>query len=219
MRTLILLVVLSILAFGCQKENPPVASPAVTENSYWPLQKYARWVFSRTVTGATPRDIVLGPKTAEKPAYFPFAKAPNYNYEGLHLNNNGELELVWKYLNGQTQGVLCPKIIPEPGQSWFSTPAYFYLIDDRAGVAIYDSLRFEVYYNRYWESFTIPFDVPKTYYSVADFYIRTQIWHKFEERWEEPVAEQRLFLAKNIGPVVINNGFSSEFLLEARTHY
>jgi len=215
-----LLVTLGIIIFyGCKKDSPPVQTAKTIENSYWPLQKYARWIFSRTVSGSSTRDIVLGPKTVEKPDYFPFAKAPTVNYEGLSLNENGDLELIWKYLNGKTKGVLCPRILPEPGQRWYSTPAYIYLIDDRAGLAIYDSVRFEVYYNRFWETYTIPFDIPKTYYSVADFYIRTQIWHKFEERWEEPIQEQRLFLSRNIGPVVINKGFSSEFLVEARTHY
>lgn len=220
MRALFWLIFSATMLLACKKDAPPAPSQEVAENSYWPLQKYARWIFSRTVSSSSQRDVVLGPKTAETPDYFPFAKPPFPAYAGLNLNTNGDLELVWKYLNGKTKGVLCPKILPEPGARWYSTPGYFYLIDDRAGVAIYDSVRFEVIYNRFWETYTIPFDQPKTYYSVADFYIRTQIWHKFEEKWEEPtVNEQRIFLSKDIGPVVINNGFSSEFLVEARTHY
>lgn len=219
MRTLLYLLFTVFLFVGCQKEIPPATNTIGSENSFWPLQKYARWIFSRNVNGSNSRDVVLGPKTAEKSDYFPFAKAPFPNYEGLNLNANGDLELIWTYLNGQSKGILCPKILAEPGQTWYSTPGYFLLIDDRAGVAIYDSLRFEVFYNRYWDSYTIPFDVPKTYYAVAEFYIRTQIWHKFEERWEERGTEHRLFLAKNIGPVVINNGIWSEFLVEARTQF
>jgi len=219
MRILFCFLILVLGISGCKKENPPIVQPVMAEapsHRFWPLQNYTRWIFAITVWPSIEREVELGPKTAETPDYFPFVKAPFPAFEGLNVNDNGDLELVWKYLNGKTKGKLLAKELPEPNEKWYSTPSYFYLLDEVAGIPIYDSLRFEITYDGFYEIYNV-LVIPKTFNSVAKLKIRTQLWHKYEKRWvTDYLPIHTIYLSRDLGPVIIANGEYSIYLLEAQ---
>lgn len=213
MRKRYIYLLLFLLLTGCARENL-VVKEVEPLHPYWPLQKYAKWVYS--AGGSFRQEIILGPQNDSTPAYFPFQKAPFPAFKGLRLNENGDLELLWKYYQVTTVGILLPHKLPADTMSWHSVATYFYRIHPQAGIAIQDSVRFLVKYGGLIPRFTPSPSNEISYEWVVDLTIRTEIWHIFEERWmEDEIPEYRLFLDEQVGPVVFRSPIVNRHLIEA----
>lgn len=207
MRFRLICLLLILVLFACQKEQ--VIKETVAEHPYWPLQKYAKWIY---LTGTTEREVVLSPEIKVKPAYYTFVKKPFPAFAGLRLNQKGELELLWSYLNVITTGVLLPKNLSSDSSSWYSKPAF---VDNHWG-STYDSLRFQVEYAGFIPSYTPSPGPSPTYTWLVDLTINTELWHKQEGGWViANLPEYRLLLDENKGPVAIRNGSQNLRLFQA----